>query len=175
MRVGLPSLLCLLANGCSFAIDLDGPPEVLCAPVEWCNGVDDDCDTLIDEESDAPCYDGPEGTEGVGPCRAGIMRCVAAPGSQVEAFGKCEGQVKPETEQCNAVDDDCDGEIDLSNGTPAMQACYPFDDGVPDVGRCLAGWSACVDGEFGLCQDAIGPRDETTNDVDDDCDGVVDE
>lgn len=171
--------LCALAWGCSFSLDLDPPsaaPVVIdCDVEERCNGLDDDCDTLIDEGTDAPCYTGPAGTAGTAACRAGITRCVAVPGEGAEAFGECEDQVLPEVEQCNGRDDDCDGAPDSSDDAALTQPCYPLDDGEPGVGRCRAGEALCADGEYGLCEGAVGPRDEADNEQDDDCDGVIDE
>jgi hypothetical protein len=52
------------------------------------------------------CYSGPEGTEGVGLCRAGQRPC-NADGS---GFGNCEGEVTPAVEDCAALgDEDCNG------------------------------------------------------------------
>lgn len=53
-----------------------------------------------------PCYTGPEGTDGVGLCRAGTMTC-KADGSGFEA---CQGEILPAVEDCAApTDEDCDG------------------------------------------------------------------
>jgi hypothetical protein len=54
----------------------------------------------------ADCYTGPEGTDGVASCQAGRMTC----GDGV--WGACDGEVAPAIEQCNSLDDDCDGETD---------------------------------------------------------------
>jgi formylglycine-generating enzyme required for sulfatase activity len=72
---------------------------------EQCNGVDDDCDGLTDELDAAPCYGGPEGSVGVGVCRAGVPGCDAG----VEV---CRGEQTPSPEVCNGLDDDCNGWTD---------------------------------------------------------------
>ncbi|MDI1480678.1 hypothetical protein [Polyangium sp. y55x31] len=52
------------------------------------------------------CYTGPEGTEGVGQCRAGLRTC-ADDGS---GFGPCTGEILPAFEACSTPgDEDCDG------------------------------------------------------------------
>ena len=43
------------------------------------------------------------------------------------------------------------------------------------VGACRPGTALCEDGVFGECTGAVEPTAETCNDVDDDCDGRVDE
>ncbi len=100
------------------------------------------------------CYAGPEGTENVGPCRAGERRCVDGEGAQ------CEGEVLPEDETCNDIDDDCDGAVDEMG-----IAC--------EIGAC-AGRAACVDGGLVCVPTPIG-RAELCDGVDNDCDGVVDD
>ncbi|WP_437292906.1 RCC1 domain-containing protein [Sorangium sp. So ce426] len=55
-----------------------------------------------------PCYNGPDGTEGVGVCRAGLQRC----DDQGRPVGSCDGEVTPQAEVCDSGsgDEDCDGE-----------------------------------------------------------------
>jgi hypothetical protein len=72
---------------------------------ETCNGVDDDCNALVDDLPTTPCYTGPAGTEGVGPCHAGQLTC--ASGTFV-----CLNEVLPVPEACNGADDNCNALID---------------------------------------------------------------
>ena len=55
-----------------------------------------------------PCYTGPQGTSGVGLCKPGTQSC-ASDGTWGTT---CAGQVLPQTEVCNGMDDDCNGIVD---------------------------------------------------------------
>jgi hypothetical protein len=153
----------------------------VCVPAaEVCNGEDDDCDGRIDlaagggpvcacvPESFSPCWEGPEVARGVGECRDGRFFCDAG-----GVPGTCDGAVLPADEACNGRDDDCNGSVD----------------DVDDLGRpCVFGVGACArDGTLGcadgfpgaFCLPNPGPAPESgveeCNDIDDDCDGRVDE
>lgn len=52
------------------------------------------------------CYSGPDGTEGVGNCKAGTEAC----SDDGNSWGACEGEIKPQPEDPTAVGDEgCDG------------------------------------------------------------------
>lgn len=114
---------------------------------EACNGIDDNCNALIDEGLGT-------GTCGLGACKRTVDNCAqgrpqaCAPGT-------------PVPEVCNGIDDDCDGVID--NGVVGPPC---------GVGACLRR-AECVNGAFETCV-AGTPVPETCNRIDDDCDGVVD-
>lgn len=129
---------------------------------ETCNGLDDDCDGWVDEQLDTPeaC------SVGVGACTRysdevcsdGTLICEdVAPGS-------------PDVEHCNGIDDDCNGVVD-DNILERL-----FDDCSVAVGECLRpGVFACTSGQW-VCDTSLAtPPPDDCNDVDDDCDGEMDE
>jgi subtilisin-like proprotein convertase family protein len=93
---------------------IDCFPDVM-ASAEMCNGLDDDCDGLVDENNaggGGACDTGLTGLCAVGKqqCTSGMLVC------------QTTAQIKPET--CNGADDDCNGQIDEGNpGAGTMCAC----------------------------------------------------
>jgi len=61
-----------------------------------------------------PCYTGPEGTEGIGVCRSGVMMC----SDTADSYGECVGDVKPGVENCSSIANDNCGLPDNCPGEP---------------------------------------------------------
>jgi hypothetical protein len=110
-------------------VDGGGPDDegVGLAPVEYCDGFDNDGDSLVDEadpfgvpcpcggaEDQQFCYSGPPGTRGVGTCAEGVQLCISTLG--FDTWGECQNQRLPIAEVCDfnsdPEDEDCDGIAD---------------------------------------------------------------
>ena len=121
--------------------------------METCNNIDDDCDGMTDETVTRAC-----GTD-VGACVAGTETCTAG------FWGACTGGVVPTTETCNNVDDDCDGMTDEM----ITRSCGS------STGACMPGTETCTAGFWGACTGGVVPAMETCNNIDDDCNGMIDD
>jgi hypothetical protein len=122
---------------------LEQQPEV-----EVCNGLDDDCDNMIDETTG--------GADCSSNCGVGMTVCV-------NGMLQCNAVQQPNDDTCDGVDDDCDTMIDedyVSSG-----AC--------GAGQVCNGMEQCVNGMVTCVGTPVGQ--ESCNCTDDDCDNAVDE
>jgi hypothetical protein len=106
-------------DGDGYASDVDcndGDPDIHPGANEKCNGVDDDCDGVIDNGVTGTLYlDADQDGYGVDAAATNIQGCGAQAGYSATA-GDCDDanpSVNPgATEACNGVDDNCDGQVD---------------------------------------------------------------
>jgi len=137
----------------------DGDPAVYPSASETCNGIDDDCDDETDEGLLITFYLDAD-SDGYGTDETSTEAC-EAPHGYVEYDGDCDDSdaaFNPgaaENDCADPNDYNCDGYVGYSDA-----------DG--------DGWAACEECDDG--DSAINPdADETCDDVDNDCDGVIDE
>ncbi|MDX2090618.1 MAG: MopE-related protein [Kofleriaceae bacterium] len=129
-------------DNCNGAID-DGisctPGCVKSSDTDLCNGLDDDCDGAFEE--DDPEVGQPCGTSNISPCMFGTNACI---GGDIV----CVGELDPNPEVCNGLDDNCDGMPDVDAPCPSPTSCVE--------GGCRL---RCAGGEFPCL---AGFRCETT-------------
>ena len=132
-------------------------PDTLPQP-EVCNGVDDDCDDLVDQGN--PGGDQRCDTGGRGVCADGRTICR-------DGRVDCDPLGMPSDEVCDGLDNNCDGTADEGLGIGD-----PCDSEQPGV--CGPGRRAC-DGGAVICAPIVPSSPELCDGLDNDCNALVDD
>jgi len=156
---------------------------------EVCNGVDDDCDALIDADDDdvsgTVSFFADSDGDGYG-SEVVVVEACEAPSGYVLDDSDCDdldSEVNPAAiEVCNGIDDDCDALVDAVDDGVADATTYYIDADGDGFGAITyteiscdvpAGYvlddTDCDDLDAGVNPEAL----EVCNGIDDDCDGDV--
>ncbi len=198
-----PSLVLLALAACGDP-DQDGDgytDSVDCAPAdpaihpgadEVCDGVDNNCDTFIDEAEnavDVTVFYLDRDADGFGVERVSEAACAAPGPGWATELGDCndnDARVSPGApEICNGIDDDCDGtedEPEEASGTERWYVDADFDGfGDPETGQEICPqqvprlWVRNGD-DCDDAQETVYPgAPERCDTLDNDCDGTTDE
>jgi hypothetical protein len=163
---------------------------------EECNGRDDNCNGLIDEDPDGVEYGlqreyWPDlDRDGFGASVTGVFRCPIPDLDWSLETGDCDDGdrrrnpfvIDGPSLGCNRVDDDCDGRVDEGSPTSRCGTCVAGATCGTDTGRCISGRSVCdTSARLVECTGERGPTAEVCSgatlgeDTDEDCDGPRDE
>jgi hypothetical protein len=168
---GLQCMTGLLGICATGITKCDGVNGVICQPnivpgqkMEACNGFDDDCNGLVDDnisQIGQPCN--APGFSGI--CATGTYVCPSQAPIQLTCDHPLPGMIK---EVCDGKDNDCNGTVDdpmdVNGGVCTT--------GLPGV--CATGTTQCVGGSSSCKQDTQSSA-ELCNNLDDDCNGKVDD
>jgi hypothetical protein len=180
---------CSLPTGYSANADDcdDTAASVNPAATEYCNGIDDDCDAVIDESdaADASTWYADADADSYGDAATATVSCTQ-PAGYVADGTDCDDtrdlSNPAATEYCNGFDDDCDGTIDeddaadastwyadvdadgFGNGAASDVSCYQPVGYVADSTDCDDSDVTSFPGGIEVCDGA-----------DNDCNGLVDD
>jgi len=143
---------------------------------EICNGLDDDCDSITDNDAEVSgsvadhCV-----PKGICATHIGKARLVCQGGETVCDFSEVPGYSSDNETVCKGEDDDCDGFVDedfwmldpVGGKVSVGEPC--------GTGACIGGTVVCAtSGIHATCSSLTMSTPEACNGMDDDCDGTND-
>ena len=143
--------------------------------IEECDGIDNDCDESVDEDVTSVYY-ADQDMDGYGDPSVEVESCSRPPGT-VENADDCDdedGTISPsDTESCDGVDNNCDGQIDEEGALGSSM--WFFDDDLDGYGAGVGVLACSAPSDYVAnnldCNDNDSSISPTATEV---CDGGVD-
>lgn len=182
--------LCTRRDTCQAGVCTGGDP-VVCTPLDQCHvvGICEPSTGICSNPAKpdhTSCNDGNACTLNdvclSGVCTGAALTCQALdechdPGTCEAGTGVCSNPNKTDGASCNDGNGVCLSGACAACLPGAQRPCYTGPEGTAGVGICAMGSETCLaDGSgYGSCEGEITPTAEICNNLDDDCDGVIDE
>ncbi len=140
---------------------------------ETCNGLDDDCNNVIDDNlPKMPC------DNQTGRCAGAVKRCGGSQG-----WLKCTPsdyrlkfkEYEPKETLCDGLDNDCDGKIDNNLKPPLCKKQEGVCKGAKKICDGKNGWKDCDDKFYKNYNKAYETKETLCDGKDNNCDGLIDE
>lgn len=137
-----------------------------------CDGLDNDCDGLVDEQLKAPLCSGQKGM-----CAGAKKTCGGINGwldCSIDDYKRQKKRFSPQ-ELCDGLDNDCDGKIDNVTHPPPCRlrdgVCY----GLTQKCGGAKGWLPCDPKIYPKHSSSYQAVETSCDGLDNDCDGEIDE
>ncbi len=154
----------------------DGNAAVNPGTVEKCDGIDNNCNLLIDEAGATGCanyyYDGDQDKYGTASTQC---LCTASGFFNATQTGDCNDACPTcapgKAELCDGLDNNCNGQVDEGCNADGDGYCTSAMTTVGNPAICTKGGGDCNDGNASIYPTA----QELCNNADDNCNGIIDE
>jgi len=181
-RIAAGALAALLAWGCTDGSASGKPKDTSVADTDTDTDTDADTDSDTDSDTDADtdtdtseCADAADCDALYGAPVCGTWACTVVGTCELDCPGCTDADGDGYGPEATCAGLDCDDSDPAVTGTVAIAACYTGPPGTAGVAACSEGIQACEVGIWTQCVGEVVPNGEACNDLDDDCDGYVDE